>query len=123
MKEKDIAPIKHRMVVGPEMLCKVLGVQESDLHSHDLSVPLNEFMKIKEAEGVELEVDAYKKVGNHYLVHLKGDEEHDHFTFADVLVSDLAKAMNTKQSQIKSNMNEEVFGKVEDEPSTEMPNK
>jgi hypothetical protein len=101
--------LKQRTIVEPGEFAEFIDVDESNLDSHQLAVTLTEFMKMKENENEHLVVNAYKKSDDGYIVHLTGEGDMTEFTFASVPTSELANAMNTKERNLKSEMNEEVF--------------
>jgi hypothetical protein len=101
--------LKQRTIVEPGEFAEFMDVDVSDLDNHELAVTLTEFMRKKERENEQLVVNAYKKSDDGYIVHLNGEGDMTEFTFASVPPSDLAKAMNTKEKNLKSEMNEEVF--------------
>ena len=102
----------QELIVDPAVVCEILQVEESELDNHQLAKTLTEFIKQKEEEDEKVVIDAYKKVDDNYLVHLSGDLEVSMFTFASVPGSELAKAMNAKEGDLQSKMNEKIFANV-----------
>lgn len=105
----DVAPLNHRLVAKLEDFCTEFGVDESNLGDHELYVSPDDLIKQKAAENLRVAIDAYKQVDDSYLVHMKEDVENNEFTFAGVPGSVLAKAMDVKEEDLRSQMNEDKF--------------